>query len=222
MIDVDPKLILKKIKDRIETLKNDLEGFEDLEDLQEAEIKLKQVETKINDIENLFKEISEDEGGLDKPLITDRDTQEREFDIRKNEYNKIKLKWDKQREYKDLEEGKLTGADAHKATKNLACDNLKEVDNQGILVERIGENIKTANDNLEKGKIEITEQGEQMNIIQDGVNNADAQAKQTGKILSRMEGRAKCIQVFAFLAVILMGITDIALLGFGVYWRYIK
>ena len=106
MIDVDPKLILKKIKDRIETLKNDLEGFEDLEDLQEAEIKLKQVETKINDIENLFKEISEDEGGLDKPLITDRDTQEREFDIRKNEYNKIKLKWERQRDYKDLGDGK--------------------------------------------------------------------------------------------------------------------
>ena len=54
----------------------------------------------------------------------------------------------KKRREQDLIEGKLTGADALKAQREIGLENMKEVDNQGLIVDSIGENIKTANVNL--------------------------------------------------------------------------
>ena len=98
-----------------------------------------------------------------------------------------------------------------KAQREMGLDNIKEVDNQGLMINSIGENIKGANANLTNINNELQNQGEQMNRIQDHTNEIDSQVKQTGKIMTKMEGRAKCIQILAFLAVILVGLADVGL-----------
>ena len=48
-----------------------------------------------------------------------------------------------------------------------------------------------------------------MNRIQQKTNETESQVKQTAKIMTRKEGRAKCIQIIAFIAVIVCGLFDI-------------
>ena len=97
---------------------------------------------------------------------------------------------------------------------------MKEVDNQGLMIDSIGENIKTANINLTNINNELQNQGEQMNRIQEKTLETENQVKQTGKIMTKMEGRAKCIQILTFLSVILFGLLDVAMLIFGLVKKF--
>ena len=90
----------------------------------------------------------------------------------------------------------------------MGLDNIKEVDNQGLMINSIGENIKGANANLTNINNELQNQGEQMNRIQEKTLETESQVKQTGKIMTKMEGRAKCIQIITCFAVFIFGLFD--------------
>ena len=120
----------------------------------------------------------------------------------------------KKRREQDLLEGKLTGADALKAQREIGLENVKEVDNQGLIIDSIGENIKTANVNLTNINTELQNQGEQMNRIQEKTLETESQVKQTGKIMTKMEGRAKCIQIVTCIAVVVFALFDVVWLTF--------
>ena len=145
-----------------------------------------------------------------------------DLDIYEKRYKTQKLFWEKKRREEDLRSGKLTGADAIKAQREIGLDNVKEVDNQGLMIDSIGENIKTANINLTNINNELQNQGEQMNRIQEKTLETENQVKQTGKIMTKMEGRAKCIQILTFLSVILFGLLDVAMLIFGLVKKFGK
>ena len=91
---------------------------------------------------------------------------------------------------------------------------MKEVDNQGLIVDSIGENIKSANVNLTNINNELQNQGEQMNRIQEKTLETESQVKQTGKIMTKMEGRAKCIQIITCFAVVIFGLFDVVWIVF--------
>ena len=121
----------------------------------------------------------------------------------------------------DLKEGNLTGVDAIKAQRNMALDNNREVDHHGLIIDSIGENIKTANVNLNNINTELQNQGDQMNRIQEKTLDTEKKVKDTGKIMTRMEGRAKCVQIITFFAVIIFGIFDVVLIANLVYKKFI-
>ena len=102
----------------------------------------------------------------------------------------------------------------------MGLDNLKEVDNQGLIIDSIGENIKVANANLVNINAELDNQGQQMNRIQEKTHETESQVKQTAKIMNKMEGRAKCIQVIAFIAIIVCGLFDIFWLVFLIVRKF--
>ena len=185
-----------------------------MKELYEAEQKLKEIEKKIKQTRD---ELDDDDDSNLKPLLK---IEIGDLDIYEKRYKTQKLFWEKKRREEDLRSGELTGADAIKAQREIGLDNVKEVDNQGLMIDSIGENIKTANINLTNINNELQNQGEQMNRIQEKTLETENQVKQTGKIMTKMEGRAKCIQILTFLSVILFGLLDVAMLIFGLVKKF--
>ena len=204
------------IKNRIRSIKNNLDELSEMKELYEAEQKLKEIEKKIKQTRD---ELDDDDDSNLKPLLK---IEIGDLDIYEKRYKTQKLFWEKKRREEDLRSGKLTGADAIKAQREIGLDNVKEVDNQGLMIDSIGENIKTANINLTNINNELQNQGEQMNRIQEKTLETENQVKQTGKIMTKMEGRAKCIQILTFLSVILFGLLDVAMLIFGLIKKFGK
>ena len=205
------------IKNRIKSIKNNLDELSEMKELYEAEQKLKEIEKKIKQTRDELDD-DDDDSNL-KPLLK---IEIGDLDIYEKRYKTQKLFWEKKRREEDLRNGKLTGADAIKAQREIGLDNVKEVDNQGLMIDSIGENIKTANINLTNINNELQNQGEQMNRIQEKTLETENQVKQTGKIMTKMEGRAKCIQILTFLSVILFGLLDVAMLIFGLVKKFGK
>ena len=199
------------VKTRINSIKNDLEELSTINELYEAEQKLKEIGEKIRKANSEIEDINSDESSYKKPLLNSLKADKKDLLIYEGKYQNQVQYWEKKRRQEDLVRGNLTGADAMKAQREMGLDNIKEVDNQGLMINSIGENIKGANANLTNINNELQNQGEQMNRIQDHTNEIDSQVKQTGKIMTKMEGRAKCIQILAFLAVILVGLADVGL-----------
>ena len=204
------------IKNRIRSIKNNLDELSEMKELYEAEQKLKEIEKKIKQTRD---ELDDDDDSNLKPLLK---IEIGDLDIYEKRYKTQKLFWEKKRREEDLRSGKLTGADAIKAQREIGLDNVKEVDNQGLMIDSIGENIKNANINLTNINNELQNQGEQMNRIQEKTLETENQVKQTGKIMTKMEGRAKCIQILTFLSVILFGLLDVAMLIFGLVKKFGK
>ena len=161
-------------------------------------------------------ELEDDNSNL-KPLLK---IELGDLDIYEKRYKTQKLFWEKKRREEDLKSGKLTGADVIQAQREIGLDNVKEADNQGLMIDSIEENIKNANINLTNINNELQSQGEQMNRIQEKTLETEDQVKQTGKIMNKMEGRAKCIQILTFLAIILFCLLDITLLVFGLVKKF--
>ena len=199
------------VKSRVNSIKNDLEELSTINELYEAEQKLKEIGEKIRKANSEIEDINSDESSYKKPLLNSLKSYEKDLRIYEGKYQNQVQYWEKKRRQEDLVRGNLTGADAMKAQREMGLDNIKEVDNQGLIIDSIGENIKGANANLTNINNDLQNQGEQMNRIQDHTNEIDSQVKQTGKIMTKMEGRAKCIQILAFLAVILVGLADVGL-----------
>ena len=184
-----------------------------IKELYEAEQKLREKEQKINRTKEEIESINEDTS-ISRPLLNSLKSEEKDLNIYENKYKTYVDYWERKRKQEELIRGNLTGADAMKAQREMALDNQKEVDNQGLIIDSIGENIKNANVNLVNINNELQNQGEQMNRIQEKTLDTENQVKQTGKIMTRMEVRAKCIQILTFFAVFIFGLFDVALVTF--------
>ena len=202
---------LKELKTLIERIKNNLDKLNNLKnnsDCYQAEQILSDIKNYITKANNIIDEMNQNES-LTGRLLSSARAEEKDLRIYENHYREKVEMWKSVRAKQDLMEGKLTGADALKAAREVGLDNIKETDNQGLMIESIAENVKGANQNLTNINAGLNEQGEQMNRIQKTTLETESQVKQTGKIMTRMEGRAKCIQIITFLAVVLFGLFDI-------------
>ena len=202
---------LKELKTLIERIKNNLDKLNNLKnnsDCYQAEQILSDIKNYITKANNIIDEMNQNES-LTGRLLSSARAEEKDLRIYENHYREKVEMWKSVRAKQDLMEGKLTGADALKAAREIGLDNIKETDNQGLMIESIAENVKGANQNLTNINAGLNEQGEQMNRIQKTTLETESQVKQTGKIMTRMEGRAKCIQIITFLAVVLFGLFDI-------------
>lgn len=210
------------VKRRVTSIKDNLEELSIIKELYEAEQKIKEIQDKIKKTRSDIEDIEADDGGMSKPLISSLKSEEKELQIIENKLADHIEYWEKKRREEDLVNGKLTGADAIKAQKEMGLQILKEVDNQGMIIDSIGENIKGANANLVNINAELQNQGEQMNRIQEKNHEIESQVKQAAKIMTKMEGRAKCVQIITFLAVIIVGLFDICWIVFLLVRKFKK
>ena len=205
---------IKQVQDRLESIKINLDRLQKTSELYEAERIINEITDKIRVTKKQLEDFQTDQSSYSKPLLSSLRSYEKDLEIYENKLNFQREKWDKKRREQDLIEGKLTGADALKAQREIGLENMKEVDNQGLIVDSIGENIKSANVNLTNINNELQNQGEQMNRIQEKTLETESQVKQTGKIMTKMEGRAKCIQIITCFAVVIFGLFDVVWIVF--------
>ena len=213
---------IDQVKSQISSIRNNLDELERINDVYQAEQKLKEIDRKIKNTKEEIESINEDSSSLSRPLLNSLKTEEKDLEILENRYNKALDYWKRKRAQEDLKQGKLTGPDALKVQREMGLDNLREVDNQGLMIESIGENIKSANRNLVNINVELDNQGQQMDRIQNHVLGAENQVKQAGKIMTKMETKAKCVQILAFIAVIACGLLDVVLVVFIIYKMFFK
>ena len=211
---------LESVKDRIASIKRNLDELSIIKEVYEAEQKLREIEQKIKRTKEEIESINEDTS-ISRPLLNSLKSEEKDLKIYENKYKNLVDYWEKKRRQEELISGNLTGANAIKAQRELALENQKEVDNQGLIIDSIGENIKNANVNLVNINNELQNQGEQMNRIQEKTLETENQVKQTGKIMTRMEVRAKCIQILTFLAVFIFGLFDVVLVTFLLIRKFV-
>ena len=203
---------LETVKNMINYIRINLDELSGIKDLYDAERKLDEIDKKIKNVRDEIDNMNEEESSYTRPLLNSLKTEEKELDILENQYNKSVEQWKRLKRIEDLKEGKLTGADAQQAKREMQLDNLKEVDNQGLMIDSIHNNIKSANNNLVNINTELDNQGQRIDRIEGHVLETENQVKKTGKIMTKLENRAKCIQFLAFFAVIILGLLDVALI----------
>ena len=80
----------------------------------------------------------------------------------KRKINEKENKLDKLKRISKYYDGELEGVDKIKAERDILLDNQKDVDNQGLIIDSIQENVKAAGSNLTNINNELGLQGEKM------------------------------------------------------------
>ena len=219
---------LTKLKSQIEKFNPSDDISKDQEDMEKLEDLIKDIETEIEEIDN---EIEEDEDlQAKKPLLDKVSEQKNEFNIQKNNYNKKKDAARSAHSKELLMQGKLTGVERKKAQRDMALDQVKEVDEQGLMLNSIHDNVKGANVNLTNMNVEVKKQGEQIDRIGDKVITIDKSVKKTGETMGEIERRnccRKCSLVMGIVVLFLINIIMVFLIlakffGWGPLFTKIK
>ena len=198
-----------KIKEKLKTIDRQINELKNTTDLYQAKSLIEKIETLINKINNEISE-KDDDGNL-QPLLK---SELNDLEIHTNNLNKLKDNWRIKENIEKLKNGELEGADAEEAKRAQNLEHMKQVDNQGLIIDSIANNVKEANNKLGNINVALNNQGQQIDSIQKKTNEMENQVKKTGKLMTRIEGRAKCVQILAFMAVILCGLFDVVSLGF--------
>ena len=206
---------LKVLERTLEKFKTKIENLNPSDDASRCQDEVEQLEEIQKNIEELIEGLeSEAENDEDfanqKPLINKFEEHKKEFDILKNKFFKKKDDVRSAHAKELLMEGKLTGVEQKKAQRDLALDNVKEVDEQGLLIDSIHSNIKSANSNFSNMSEEAKKQGEKLDNIGDTVLTMETSVKKTEKTFGEMERRIicrKCIVWFTIIGITLANIV---------------
>ena len=198
---------LTKLKSQIEKFNPSDDISKDQEDMEKLEDLIKDIETEIEEIDN---EIEEDEDlQAKKPLLDKVSEQKNEFNIQKNNYNKKKDAARSAHSKELLMQGKLTGVERKKAQRDMALDQVKEVEEQGLMLNSIHDNVKGANVNLTNMNVEVKKQGEQIDRIGDKVITIDKSVKKTGETMGEIERRNCCRKCSLVMGIIVLFLINI-------------
>ncbi len=161
----------------------------------------------------------EEEPDNEKPLINKLKSITNDMDKFKKKLNEKNERLDKLKRKDKYFDGDLSGIEKKKAEREIALDQHKEIDNQGEIIDSIHQHVKQAGNNLVNINTELDDQGQKMDRIQDSVLDTNLKVKKTGKVLSAMERRNACMKVVSLIAIIILGIFDVAFVGYVVYMK---
>jgi chromosome segregation ATPase len=212
--------------DDINAISRDVEKFTRLVNNISLDDDTYQVKSQIEELEQMYERINtnmdEFDADLDsnkKPLLNKLSEFKSDLEIAKNKLNEKKNVWQNQHNLELLKEGQLTGYQKVKAERDIIMDQHKETDYQGEVIKSIGENIIDANKNLVGINQELNQQGDKMVNIQKTTNDMEGTVHRTGGVMSKIEWRNKCAKVVGIIAIIVVGLADIAILIFKLVKR---
>ena len=212
--------------DDINAISRDVEKFTRLVNNISLDDDTYQVKSQIEELEQMYERINtnmdEFDADLDsnkKPLLNKLSEFKSDLEIAKNKLNEKKNVWQNQHNLELLKEGQLTGYQKVKAERDIIMDQHKETDYQGEVIKSIGENIIDANKNLVGINQELNQQGDKMVNIQKTTNDMEGTVHKTGDVMSKIEWRNKCAKVVGIIAIIVVGLADIAILIFKLVKR---
>ena len=223
MVDSDVKSLgiqVEQFDKRVNNLNPQGDVYQNEREIKELESILSKLNTKIEECDGDIQDSSNQSNR--KPLLNKLSQYKSDLEIAKNKLNEKKNTWKNAKNIELLKEGKLTGSDKIKTERDMLMGQHKETDYQGEIIDSIASNIKGANTNLVGINTELKNQGEQMNRIQDHALNAEAEVKQTEKIMTKMERRQKCMKIIGGLAVVVFGIFDVFWLIFFIIKHFTK
>ena len=223
MVDSDVKSLgiqVEQFDKRVNNLNPQGDVYQNEREIKELESILSKLNTKIEECDGDIQDSSNQSNR--KPLLNKLSQYKSDLEIAKNKLNEKKNTWKNAKNIELLKEGKLTGSDKIKTERDMLMNQHKETDYQGEIIDSIASNIKGANTNLVGINTELKNQGEQMNRIQDHALNAEAEVKQTEKIMTKMERRQKCMKIIGGLAVVVFGIFDVFWLIFFIIKHFTK
>ena len=169
---------------------------------------------KIDDRYSRLKDEIDEQPEYEKPLINKLKMIQSDMSKCKKKINEKENKLDKIKRKNQYYNGELEGADRMKTEKEILLENQKNVDNQGLMINSIQQNVKEAGTNLLNINTELNSQGQKMNRIQDKVLETEEHVKKSGKIIGKMERRNFCMKVVTIIAIIVFGLLDITWIAF--------
>ena len=184
----------------------------DLNNLFKAEQDINECRTLLSKFDRIKKE-TEDELNFSnekyniKSLLSD-------YDLRLKELNKKDSDFTKKSNEQKLLNGELKGVEAKKATRDMALDQVKQVDKHGLLIEDTANQVNNAVNNLQEINTEINRQGQQIDQIHSTVNNAQTKVKKTDKDIRQMISSQRCMKCALCTLVVLLVLLDAV---FGIY-----
>ena len=206
----------------IEDISRDVEKFTKLVNNINTDDDTYQVKSQIENLESMYDTINRNIEDCDsdinssnsnkKPLLNKLSEYKSDLEIAKNKLNEKKNSWQTQHNLELLKDGQLTGYEKVKAERDIIMDQHKETDYQGEIIKGIGEQIIGANQNLVGINSELKQQGEKMNNIQEKTTNMHGQVKNTEYVMTKIEWRQKCAKIAGLIAIIVVGLADIAIL----------
>ena len=91
-----------------------------------------------------------------------------------------------------------------KTEREILLNYQKNVDNQGLIIKSIEENVKQAATNLNNINTELDYHSQKMDRIQDKVIETEEEIKKTSKNMKKLERTQSCSKALTFLAIIMI------------------
>ena len=212
MFDSDIKAIgnnVEKFVKKVNNLNVNDDAYQLKNDIEELEGMYNDLNSQMEDCDNDLKDSSDSNT---KPLINKLTQFKTDLDIAKKKLNSKKNAWQTNYNLELLKEGKLSGYDKKKAERDIIIDQHKETDFQGELIKGIGESIKGSNQNMENINAELKQQGEQIINLQGTTTGISGKVSNTERVMTKIERRQVCGKVIGAIAIIVVGLADIAIL----------
>ena len=217
---------LRDLKNRIDKHRNKVENLKTTDNLSQSQDEVEEIDQDIQNTEETIKEIKEDaeedeELSNQKPLMDKFNEYKNDFEIIRNKYNKKKDEVMSAHNKELLMQGKLHGVEKKKAERDMALDQMKDIDEHELMIDSISDNVKGINNNLDNMNVEAKKQREQIERVDDKVVQMDQTIKKTEQTFGGMEKRIFCRKFMLWLGIILLTLANIVLLflilakGFG-------
>ena len=209
--------LMNKLRSKVEKFEPNDDTSQNRNAMEDIDDLIKSIDDKIEEIDNDMNE-DEDLSG-NKPLINKLTEQKNEFNIIKNNYNRKAENARSAINQELLMRGELKGVEKKKAQRDMALDQVKEVDNQGLIIDSIGKHVRDANVNLANMNDEAKRQGEQIDRVGEKVVNADQKVKVTGKVFNSMDRRLCCRKFIVWIGIFVLFLVNI-IMAFLILGKY--
>ena len=146
----------------------------------------------------------------------------KDYEIAKKKVNLFDEKVTRDVNKNKLMAGELHGVHRQKAERDMITDLHKETDIQGDTIMGIKTDVIDANRNLQNVGVELNQQGEVIQRIKEGVDDATGGVKKSDKIINEMNRRNYCIKFLMHLVIVLLALGILILGGFYLYRKYFK
>ena len=207
---------LRDLKGRIEKLRNKVENLKPTDNLSQSQDEVEEIDQEIQNTEEAIKEIDDEaeddeELSTQKPLMDKFNEYKNDFEILKNKYNKKRDEVMSAHNQELLMQGKLHGVEKKKAERDMALDQMKNIDEHEIMIDSIAQNVKDANANIANMNVEVKNQGERIKNVDDKVIQMDQTVKKTEERFGGMEKRIFCRKFLLWLGIVILLLANIVI-----------
>lgn len=207
---------LRDLKGRLEKLRNKVENLKPTDNLSQSQDEVEEIDQEIQNTEEAIKEIDDEaeddeELSTQKPLMDKFNEYKNDFEILKNKYNKKRDEVMSAHNQELLMQGKLHGVEKKKAARDMALDQMKNIDEHELMIDDIAQNVKDANANIANMNVEVKNQGERLKNVDDKVIQMDQTVKKTEERFGGMEKRIFCRKFLLWLGIVILLLANIVI-----------